>query len=603
MSGSGYTERDRLPLITQLRHFEGQARDFWPLFLRCASELTSAFRATLAIQVSQQGGEGEDLLPSWRVLASYPSGGAQIPDSVLLDRALAEGLASEGEYLAFSVGGEKEGIGVVVLQLSQTETTLPIEAIVELLGVLPMHWQTEQERRVLKRRLSGMAGALDLALVVGAQEKFTSAALSVCNELAARFECDRVSLGWQDDSILRLRAISQSDKFDARSNIVRQSEAAMEEAFDQDEILLLPLAESSNAIVREHEEYGRQAAVKYLCSVPIRAQKSVRGVWLIERASSPFNSEEVSLLRAMADQAGPRLADLRRRDRFWLVRMWQGLKEKATSFLGPKHTGPKLVGLTAAAMVLFLIVGRLPYSVEAPATVRSGHVVFVTAPFDGFIDEVFYEVGDAIDLGTTLVTFDTRELLVQQAAEMANLNRYTKEVESARAKNALSDMRVAEAQVDQARAVLDRTKYHLDQSVIQAPIAGVIVEGDLRKRLGAPLRQGDILFQQARLDDLYIQIEVAENEIHEILDRSEARMLFAAQPDTAYPLTIERIQPAGLSTPSGVVFQMRATSVEEMPDWWRPGMSGTVRIYAGWRNAGWILTHKSVDWLRRQLWW
>ncbi len=603
MSGSGYTDQDRMPLISQLRHFEGQAREFWPIFLRCACELTGATRSTLAFRIPQKDSTGESHSFSWRMLTAHPSGGAQLADSALLDRASAEGLAQEEDQLAFSVGNEESGSGVVVLDLPQQETAFPIEAVVDLLGVLPQNWQSENEARLLKERLQGMAGALDLALVIGAQEKFTSAAFGSCNELAARFNCDRVSLGWQDDSVLRLRAISQADKFDARSSIVRQAEAAMEEAFDQNEILLLPELEKTDAIVRELEEYGRQAAVTHLCAVPIRAQKKVCGVWLLERAATPFNAEEVALLRVMADQAGPRVADLRRRDRFFMLRLWQTLKEKASGFLGPKHTGPKLIGIAAAAVVLFLIVGRLPYSVEAPATVRSGHVVFVTAPFDGFIDEVFYEVGDLAKSGTTLVTFDTRELLVQQAAELANLNRYTKEVESARAKNALSDMRVAEAQADQAKAVLQRTQFHLEQAIIQAPMDGVIVEGDLRKRLGAPFRQGEILFQQARLDELYIQVEVPENEIHEILERTEARMLFAAQPDAAYPLIIERIQPAGLSTPAGVVFQMRATSAEEVPDWWRPGMSGTVRIYAGWRNAGWILTHKSVDWLRRQLWW
>lgn len=603
MAGSGFTDEDRLSLIAQLRRFEGPPPDFWPLFLKAACELIGASRATLVFRISQPTEDGQGVMDRWRALASHPKGGAQIPDVGLLDRALAEGLAREDIRLAFSVGGEDTGSGVVVLEGTEDMIALPAGALADLLSVLPQNWQAEREVQVLKKRLKGLAGALDLALIVGGQQKFTAAAFAACNELAARFGCDRVSLGWQDDSVLRLRAMSQADKFDSRSSLVRQAETAMEETYDQDEILVFPVQDNPDAIVREHEEYARQATVRHLCSVPIRARKKPQGVWLLERSSSPFNEEELSLLRVMADQAGPRLADMRQRDRAWPVRVWHGLKEKASGILGPKHTGPKLLGAAAALLILFLLVGRLPYSVEAPATVRSGHVVFVTAPFDGFIDEVFYEVGDTVAEDTTLVTFDTRELLVQQAAELANLNRYNKEVESARAKNALSDMRVAEAQAEQAKAVLDRTQFHLDQAVIKAPIDGVIVEGDLRKRLGAPFSQGDVLFQQARLDELYVQIEVPENEIHEVLDRTEARMLFAAQPDVTYPLAIQRVQPAGNSTPSGVVFQMRAISNEDVPDWWRPGMSGTVRIKAGWRNAGWILTHRTTDWLRKQLWW
>jgi multidrug efflux pump subunit AcrA (membrane-fusion protein) len=206
--------------------------------------------------------------------------------------------------------------------------------------------------------------------------------------------------------------------------------------------------------------------------------------------------------------------------------------------------------------------------------VRSGQVVFVTAPFDGFLERVEFEVGDTVAAGAPLVTFDTRELLVRQAAELAEMNRFTKEVERARAQNALADMRVAEAQLEQARAVLERTRFHLEQAVIAAPIDGVIVEGDLRKRLGSPVRQGEVLLQTARLDDLYLQIEIPEREVHEVLGRTEGRMLFAAQADRSFPVTIERILPGGLPGQAGVVFLARAHSDEPPPAWWRPGMSG-----------------------------
>src|SRR5690606_9471407 len=136
-----------------------------------------------------------------------------------------------------------------------------------------------------------------------------------------------------------------------------------------------------------------------------------------------------------------------------------------------------------------------------------------------------------------------------------------------------------------ARAVLERTRFHLDQAIILAPMDGVIVEGDLRRRLGAPVRQGEVLFQQARLEDLYIQVEVPEQSVHAVLARTEARRLFDSQPDEVFALNIVRMQPAGMGTGSGTVFRMRAESVEQLPRWWRPGMSGNVRVDAGWRNA------------------
>ena len=48
---------------------------------------------------------------------------------------------------------------------------------------------------------------------------------------------------------------------------------------------------------------------------------------------------------------------------------------------------------------------------------------------------------------------------------------------------------------------------------VQSTLAG--------KRLGAPVRQGDVLFKVARLDRLYIECKVKERDIHEIADKLE----------------------------------------------------------------------------------
>jgi len=571
------------------------------LFLRCVREVTACRRASLGVRVRRLDESG-NAIDSWRALASVPKGGASLPNAGLLGLALAEGIARDESTLAFSVGGSEVGEGVVVLELKEAADPISLEDLVALLGVIPDAWQAKRSAQRVQELVDGLGDALDLSLVVGSQTRFTAAALAVCNELAARLACDRASLAWQDDTVLKMRAISQADKFDRRSAIVRQAEAAMEEAFDQEEILSLPGGDS-DAIVREHEAYAKEAAVEHLCSVPLRGRGKVVGVAMLERAGKAFSEREREVLQVMADQVSTRLTDLRERDRSWPVRVWRRLKTGAAGFLGPKHTGPKLAGLAGALLVLFLVFGRLPYSVEAPATVKSSAVVFVTAPFDGFIEEAFFEVGDSVQEGELLVAFDTRELLVQQAAELANLNRYKKEVERARASNALADMRVAEAQAEQAEAVLDRTVFQLSQAKLKAPLSGVVVEGDLKRSIGSPVRQGDVLLQQASLVDLYIEINVPEQDVHEVMDLETARMLFASKPDEAFELQIERFQPSGIETEIGVVFRIRAKSVEDYPDWWRPGMTGSAKLDVGWRNAGWIVTHRTVDWLRRQLWW
>jgi multidrug efflux pump subunit AcrA (membrane-fusion protein) len=589
-------------LWEKLRTFDGPPVEFWPAFLVAAAETAGATSAVLWVPANG----------SWCAMLSAPdrrqAERAQVDPPGDLLTAAATGfarVARDGvELVGFRVGSPDLGGGVVVLHFAGSTDEPGLRSRCVLLAAIPEGYQAAREAARMRRETELVTGVLDLALVAAREQRFDAAALAVVNAVAARFRCDRVSLGWDEGELVRLRAISQADKFDRKLRLVRQLEVAMEECLDQDEELAWPAGGESNAVVRELGNYAREAGVAHLLAVPLRSGGEPAGAWVLERAGGGFDETEVQQLRLAADQVGPRLRDLRERQRWFGARAWRGLKRFAAGFLGPKHTGPKLAGVAGALLVLFLVFGRWTYSVEAPAVLRSGQVAFVTAPFDGYIRAAVATVGDEVAPGAPLASLDTRDLLLQQAAEMANLNRFLQEAERARAQDARAEMRIAQAQAEQARATLERVQHQIAQAELVAPFAGAIVEGDLRRRLGSPTRQGEVLFQVAQLDDLYVSLEVAERDVHEIFGRTEARLRFSARPDLEYALVIERLHPAGQPGPGGPVFIVRARAREaENPEWWRPGMSGTARIEVGRRPVIWILTHRTTAWLRRQLWW
>src|SRR5262249_21000750 len=111
--------------------------------------------------------------------------------------------------------------------------------------------------------------------------------------------------------------------------------------------------------------------------------------------------------------------------------------------------------------------------------------------------------------------------------------RYQREAEKARATNGLAEMRIALAQADQATARLELVRHRLLEASIRAPFDGAIVEGDLKERLAAPVKQGDALLKIARLERLYVEAEVNERDIHEILGRERARRDRFCQPAEA----------------------------------------------------------------------
>jgi multidrug resistance efflux pump len=164
-------------------------------------------------------------------------------------------------------------------------------------------------------------------------------------------------------------------------------------------------------------------------------------------------------------------------------------------------------------------------------------------------------------------------------------------------------MRIAQALSDQAKAHLDMTRLRLQQSSIRAPFDGVIVEGDLRERIGAPIKQGDALFKTTRLEGMYVEGEINQRDVQNVKVKAPGQIAFVTQPKLKYPTVIERVYPAAVTKEAENVFVVRATTEGSPADWWRPGMSGLIKVEAGKRTIFWILTHRTVDFLRLSLWW
>ena len=596
-------------LLRRVRHFTGSPKEFWPLFLETCSALTGA----PVVWLHARAINGQEGPAVWQrlLLWTTPEGGRSRnladPAEALLQKAFDAELAEEeGDrpMTAFLVSaGAEGGSGIISLAFPTVADRNQARSTMLLLQEMPGQYLASREAAVARQQNAELLTALDLSLQVDRQRKFLAAAMTVCNELAAQLGCDRASLGWlQENEIIRLRAVSHAEQFERKAQVARALELSMEECLDQETEIHFPGREGG-PITRDHAAYARETGAGHLLSLPLRVDGQAAGVFLCERQSAPFDEVMIRRLRVALDQVVRRLADFEEREHWVGRRLWRWLKRGAATYPQPRHTGAKLALALGSAALLFLVGGRLPYRVSAPFVLRSDQVAFVTAPFDGFVSDVAVRVGDSVPAEGLLARFETRELLLQQASGLANVGRHQQEAEKARAANDLAEMRIAQAEAEQAKAALDQTRYHLEKAEIKAPFAGVVVEGDLRKRIGSPFRQGEVLFQLARLDTLSAELEVAERDAHEILDAKTAVIAFASAPERSFNVLIERVHPSAQSRPAGSVFLVQAQLPRATQSWWRPGMTGQATITVGWRNTLWIFTHRTMDWLRLHLWW
>jgi hypothetical protein len=250
-----------------------------------------------------------------------------------------------------------------------------------------------------------------------------------------------------------------------------------------------------------------------------------------------------------------------------------------------------------------LILGHLPYRVKAPFLLRSEQVVYVTAPFDGFLSEAPARPGDVLGPDDILARFDIRELLLEEALAQADQTRHLREAERARSRNELAELRIAEALAAQSAARLEQVRQRLARSVLKPGFAATVAEGDQRQRIGAPVRAGDVLYQVARLDRMAVEVQVDERDIHQVRVGARVRIAFESRPSETFELRVDRIEPSARSTSRGGVFTVRCVFSEDVPEWWRPGMGGVAKIETRWRSILWILTHRTMDYLRLNWWW
>ncbi len=268
-----------------------------------------------------------------------------------------------------------------------------------------------------------------------------------------------------------------------------------------------------------------------------------------------------------------------------------------------EHTGPKLAVVLLLLSLIALALIQVDHKVSAPFLLKTDSALMSTAPFPGYIDEVRFHLGDVVKKGEVLLTLDRRELLLEEANGMAIRDRNEREARSYEAENKLAEALMAKAQVRQEDAKLAIVRHRLAKTEIRAPFDGIVVEGDLRERLSAPVQLGEPLLKMVQLRDLSGQLQVDERDIGYLAQDLGGEVVFASRPDERFKVLVDRFEPVAEVRAEGNVFLLRVRLTDAAQEWWRPGMSGVCKITAGRRSLLWVLAHRTVETLRLWLWW
>lgn len=444
-------------------------------------------------------------------------------------------------------------------------------------------------------------------------------AAEVVSDISQRLKCLRVSLGWVVAGQLRIVALSDGVVL-AEGVAIPELNQAMLEAVHQHATLNWPQT-SRNAvrITLAHQALFKAQGLAGVISVPLAYKGQVIGVITCERSvpSDPlqltarsdivrgaFEPREVRWLEQAAEVLAP-LCHLRYQlDRPWAERARASAAMLYHRLKDPTEQRLRLSAIVLGGVVVFGLVYPMPHRVSATARLEGAVQRVMSAAQDGYLREVHVRPGDVVKSGQLLAELSDDDLQSARRGRLAEVAQQENAFAEAFARGDRGQAAMAQTKVSEAKAQLALVEQQLTRVRLVAPFDGVVIKGDLRQQLGAPVKRGDPLLTLAPGLDWRVVMEVSESDVASLKRGQAASLRLAAMPGQPIALVLERITPVALSTADGVRYEVEARPAGQGAGLagLRPGLEGVAKVelrdqplIQRWAVQGW-------RWLRMAVW-
>jgi multidrug efflux pump subunit AcrA (membrane-fusion protein) len=475
-------------------------------------------------------------------------------------------------------------------------------------------------------------------------------AAEIANEGRRLLGCDRLSVLDCRHGRCRMLAISGSDTFDPRSQVVG----------------LIQRLATAVAVVGEPVGYGPAAEpLPPQIETPLeqlRDETHARGVTVLPLAPPPHQPEDSAappagavqavlvlewfeagelllapaVVSAVARHASLALAHAQTHQRIPWLRAWQAVERSAAR--SGARSWPRLAWVAAAIVLLVALFALVPapLNVTALGELQPSVRREVFARADGIVDEVLVDSGDTVRAGQVLATLRSAELdfeLSRLEGEMRTAQSRLAALRSAR----LADLpgtsealeRFNQLAAEEERIKSDLAGYEHQLALLRSrqadlqmvsPLDGVVLTWDPRALLTArPVERGQALLRVAQLDgpwELELGLQ-SRRSGHVFAAQAGAQeplavtFVVATNPEQSHPATLVRVAQATttdeqssatvLATAAidpAATQQLRADVAEPL----RPGATVRAKIYCGTRSLGYVWLHELYQTLRWWLW-
>jgi GAF domain-containing protein/multidrug resistance efflux pump len=242
----------------------------------------------------------------------------------------------------------------------------------------------------------------------------------------------------------------------------------------------------------------------------------------------------------------------------------------------------------AALIIGALVLIPWPMRVGTDATVVSADRRVVSAIGGGVVQRVFVHEGDVVQAGQVLAQLDNSDDRVKLAQAEEARAQARHDLAESEFRNDPSAAGQAKIQNDLYQAEVDLQNQRVAESILRAPIAGLVVTPKIEDRAGAYLRPGEAFGEIVAQDRMAAEMSVPETDLSMVKPGARIALKLNAFPTSTFQGAVDRLGAQTHGEAGEQYFLVRAT-FENTGVRARSGMVGRARIYAdgGWFGSGW----------------
>ena len=482
---------------------------------------------------------------------------------------------------------------VSVQQANSPEALAKARGLLELASHCLMLWRSWFMQRQSENFSRNAAAVMSVTSAMSHKIDLPGASLVLVNHFRDLLDCHRVAIVFRDNaqSEFKILAVSGTDSFDQHSPITVLMQTVSRNACKGDE----PAVWSRTPAGSETGESTIHLALRQLADhlrsdctivVPTTDCQGQPNGCLIVAGEKQLADKAATLCstKLFGNMIGSQLDLLNQAHASTITRTSGAVVRFVRSNLG------RVILAVAAAIFVAMLV-PLPHKIKSDCVIEPVSRRFIAAPFDGKLEQTLVEPGDLVRQGDLLARLDGSEIRMQLSALRAEYDRESKHCDAALSSGNIAESQIARHEMEKIALDISLKEKRIGNLEIQSPIDGMVVSGDLKQVVGAPLTVGQSMYEIAPLEELIVEVFIPEEEIGYVEQGMQVSLRTDAFPLSAFTGTIKRIHPRSEMRNEQSVFV--AELVLDNPDAsLRPGMNGTAKVSGQYRLFGWILFHK-----------